>query len=157
MGTERKFGADIIGRVKWMALALLFYVGTLSAHHSFSAAFEGSKAIQFKGVVRSVQISNPHSFVFVDVKGGNGKTEMLALEGPSLYGFNRKGLKQDFLKKGDAIDVCGYAVRPGVTTMVEDKVNGGTGKMFSAEQLTLPNGQKLAWADYGTRKCLSAK
>jgi hypothetical protein len=139
------------------ATALFFSSATLSAHHSFSAAFEGSKAIQFKAVVRSVQISNPHSFVFVEVTGANGKTELLALEGPSLYGFNRKSLKQDFLKKGDAIGVCGYAARPGVTTLVEDKANGEAGKMFSAEQLTLPNGQKLAWADYGTRKCLSAK
>jgi hypothetical protein len=138
------------------ATAVLFSAVILSAHHSFSAAFEGSKAIQFKAVVRSVQISNPHSFVFVEVKGANGKTELLALEGPSLYGFNRKALKQDFLKKGDAIGVCGYAARPGVTTMVEYK-NGEPGKMFSAEQLTLPNGRKLAWADYGTRKCLSQK
>jgi hypothetical protein len=137
-----------------LAMTLLFYVELLSAHHSFSGAFDGSTAIQFKGVVRGLQISNPHIFIFVDVKGPGGKTELWALEGPSLYGFDRKGLKAGFLKKGDTIGVCGYGTRPGVTTTVEDTSTGKAGKMFSAEELTMPNGQKLAWADYGTRKCL---
>jgi hypothetical protein len=144
-------------RGKVLAITLLFYVGTLSAHHSFSAAFDGSTPIQFKGVVKGLQISNPHIFIFVDVKGSDGKTQLWALEGPSLYGFDRKGLKADFLRKGDTIGVCGYGTRPGVSTTVEDPSTGKAGKMFSAEQLTLPNGQKLAWADYGTRKCLSQK
>jgi hypothetical protein len=144
--------------MRGMALAttLLLYVGILSAHHSFSGAFDGSTAIQFRGVVRGVQISNPHIFIFVEVKGSDGKTELWALEGPSLYGFDRKGLKAGFLKKGDVIGVCGYGTRPGVTTTVEDPSSGKPGKMFSAEQLTMPNGQKLAWADYGTRRCLRA-
>lgn len=137
-----------------MAMTLLLSTGTLLAHHSFSAAFDGRTAVQFKGTVTGLKISNPHAFIFVDVKGGDGKSVQWALEGPSLHGFNRQGLKPDFLKKGDAIDVCGYSMRTGVNTTVENPATGKPAKMFSAEQLTFPNGQKLAWADYGTRKCL---
>jgi hypothetical protein len=142
--------------VKWLAFgtAVLLCVATVSAHHSFSALFDGSTPIQFKGVITSLQIANPHIFIFMNVKGSDGKTESWALEGPSLYGFERKRLKPDFLKKGDTIGVCGYAVRPGAKSTLEAPATGKSGKMFSAELLILPNGQKLAWADYGTRKCL---
>jgi len=106
-----------------------------------------------KGVVRAIQFINPHIFIHVDV-GSGAKTERWALEGPSLYGFDRKNLQRDFLKNGDVIGICGYAIRKGAVDSIVDPATGRSAKKFSAEEITLPNGQKLEWADYGTRRCI---
>jgi hypothetical protein len=135
-----------------VGLAALLLSSRVAAHHSFSAEFDPTKAINFKGVVTRVQYSNPHVLVFVEVRSG-ANVDVWALDGPSLYSFDRKGLQRNFIKVGDVLDVCGYSTLPGVASTVVDSATGKTARKFSAEQLTLPNGQKVAWTDYGARKC----
>jgi Family of unknown function (DUF6152) len=47
-------------------LALL--VVPMLVHHSFSAEFDGSKAVTLEGVVTKVEWANPHVYFFIDVK-----------------------------------------------------------------------------------------
>ena len=45
------------------------------AHHSFAVHFDPTGQAQIEGVVTSVRIRSPHSFVELDVRTADGNTE----------------------------------------------------------------------------------
>src|SRR5262245_30751131 len=46
---------------------------TASAHHSFGAEYDVNQPITLTGVLTKIEYTNPHSHIFVDVKGDDGK------------------------------------------------------------------------------------
>src|SRR5262245_15870865 len=56
-----------------LALVVLFAGASLSAHHSFAAAYDTSKQITVQGTLVRVRLTNPHSWFFIDVKDADGK------------------------------------------------------------------------------------
>jgi hypothetical protein len=44
------------------------------AHHGFSVEFDGSKCMDLKGTLTSLDWDNPHAYVHMDVKDADGKT-----------------------------------------------------------------------------------
>ena len=86
-----------IHRLRWAAAAALAYAFPLLAHHAFSAEFDSSKSVTFKGVVSKVDWINPHIFVYVDVKDSAGKITTWELQSlPPLF-FRGSGLTKDVL------------------------------------------------------------
>ena len=147
-----------------VGFAALLDAGSLSAHHSFEGEFDAQKVFTVKGVVTRFEWINPHSFIYVDAKGENGHVERWALEGPGVLQLNRSGLNRAMLKSGHNVEACGYATRDGVDTrsvrhiteaLKGDPATGASGRrLLSAELITLPDGQKLVWSNYGQGKCL---
>src|SRR5580658_8769262 len=81
----------------WAVTAALGCALPLLAHHAFSAEFDGSKSVTFKGVVSKVDWVNPHIFVYLDVKDDAGKTVTWELQSlPPLF-FRGSGLTKDVL------------------------------------------------------------
>jgi len=60
-------------------LCLFGFVYPVSAHHSFAAEFDDKKPVKLEGNVVRFEFMNPHSWIFLDVKGPDGK----AVHGPS--------------------------------------------------------------------------
>ena len=52
-----------------------------SAHHSFSAEFDENAPIKLVGTVTKFDLVNPHVWVYIDVKGADGKVVNWAIEG----------------------------------------------------------------------------
>jgi len=50
------------------------------AHHSFAAEFDGTKPVTLKGTVTKVEWISPHGWVYIDVKGPDGKVVGWAIE-----------------------------------------------------------------------------
>jgi len=73
---------------------------------------------------------NPHSWIHVDVKFPDGRTENWAIEAGSPNILMRRGITKDTLKVGQKIVVEGYQSKDG-----SRRANG--------RDLTLPDGQKL--------------
>jgi hypothetical protein len=112
--------------------------GTVSAHHAFSAEFDATKPVKFpEATVTRVQLINPHSWIYVDVRGADGKTENWAIEAGSPNILMRRGITKDTLKIGTKIVVEGYQSKDG-------------SKRANGRDLTLPDGTKLFLGSGGT-------
>lgn len=93
-----------------LGMAIVSADAATSAHHSFGGEFDNTIAVTLQGVVTSVEMVNPHSFIYLDVKT-NGAVERWALEGPGPIQVQRRGLSLNFIKAGDELGVCGYLAR----------------------------------------------
>ena len=65
------FGAALL--VGSAGLALLFAVMPASAQHAFATEFDAKKAIKISGTITKREWTNPHAWLYVDVKDENGK------------------------------------------------------------------------------------
>lgn len=102
----------------------------LLAHHSFSAEFDGSKAVEVKGVVTRVDWENPHVYFYIDVKDEKGKVVNWGCETGGPGGLRRAGWTRESMKPGDKVTVDGYLAKDG-------------SHLMDARNVTLPDGRKL--------------
>jgi DNA/RNA endonuclease YhcR with UshA esterase domain len=148
----------------WIALTAVLVSGSsLVAHHSL-AQYETSKAVRVKGEVVLVQRMNPHSVIVLDKKTNDGTVQRWAVEGPALPALARRGLDKDFVKVGDTIEACGYVPKtPKERTINTEPISlslkattpkSVTGKVMDGELLTLADGKKQIWSDYGFHLCM---
>lgn len=87
----------------------------LEAHHSFAAEFDADKPVKFTGPVTKVDWTNPHAWIYVEVKGDNGQAATWGFELPSPTGLMRNGWTRTSLKPGDVVSVEGSRARNGTT------------------------------------------
>ena len=127
-----------VGTAVLAGMAMLLSQSPVWAHHAFAAEFDGNKPVKFiDAVVTKVQLINPHSWIYVDVKGADGKMENWAIEAGSPNILLRRGITKDTLKTGQKIRVDGYQSKDG-----SHRANG--------RDLTLPDGTQLFLGSSGT-------
>ena len=105
--------AFVLGGV--IACALLLSGAPASAHHSFAAEFDADKHIELTGIVTKVEWTNPHVYVYVDVRDEKtGEVAKWALEiGGGPNSLIRQGWSRDSLKADDVINVEASLARDG--------------------------------------------
>jgi uncharacterized protein DUF6152 len=109
---------------------------TLSAHHSFAAEFDGSKAIRLNGTLTKVEWTNPHIYFYIDVKDESGNVVRWTCESGAPGALSRRGWKRGDLKLGDPIVVDGYRAKNG-------------SNMVDARRVTLADGRIVSGASAG--------
>jgi hypothetical protein len=108
--------------------------------------------VTLQGVVASVEMINPHSFIYLDVKA-DGAVRRWALEGPGPTQIVRMGLDLKFIKAGDELGACGYLARSDVVPTRTEPVTARAARKLQAAVLTMPNREKLVWNNYRQGKC----
>lgn len=86
----------------------------VSAHHSFSAEFDGDQTVEFTGTVTNVEWTNPHARFYVDAPDPDMDTdEPVAwnIELASAAIMMRQGLGPDTLEIGSTVTVCAARAR----------------------------------------------
>ncbi len=101
-----------------IAGSLLFALMSATAygHHSFSAEFDGDKPVQLKGVVTKLEWTNPHIWIYVDVKDESGNVKNWAVEGDPPNRLYRNGWRKDAVKIGDTVTIDGHRAKDGTNT-----------------------------------------
>jgi hypothetical protein len=92
---------------------LLLNAAPVSAHHSFAAAYDESRPLNMEGVVTKVELTNPHSWLWVDVTNEDGSVTNWGFEGGPPVNLFRHGLTKDALPEGSEIKVFAYQAKSG--------------------------------------------
>jgi len=83
------------------------------AHHSFSAEFDSSKVVHLEGTVVRFEWSNPHSWLYMDVKEPSGTIEHWKIEGGAPSLLLRRGWNRNSLPPGIKVVVNAFQARTG--------------------------------------------
>ena len=92
----------------------LLLAGSVFAHHSFVAEFDSNKPIQLNGIVTKVEWTNPHVWIYLNVKNDEtGETVNWGAELGPPHGLQRRGWRRNTLAIGTPISVDGFLARNG--------------------------------------------
>lgn len=127
---RRHFLILCVVSVVWMPAALV-------AHHAFAAEFDASKPFKIRGTIVKMEWINPHTWLHLDVKRPDGKTERWMIEGGPPNALYRRGFTKNSLPQGAELVVEGFRAKDGSL-----KGNG--------RELTFADGRRLFVGSSGT-------
>jgi hypothetical protein len=128
-GGWRRMSATVRSALVGVAMAGCVLL-PLYGHHSFAAEFDGSKAIRKTGVISRVEWSNPHSYIYIDVKNADGTVETWGCEGGAPVALSRRGFKKNDIKIGDTVTIDGYGAKDGSRLMDARRITLTDGRSF---------------------------
>ena len=99
-----------------VCVGLLYSLVPVLAHHAFDTEFDEKDRITLKGTLTKMEWMNPHSWIFMDVKGPDGKLAKWAIETGAPAALVRRGLRLSDFRVGMEITVDGYRAKKKVAT-----------------------------------------
>ena len=91
-----------------LAFAAVTVLGVSAyAHHSFASTYLEAERMTIEGDVVQFLFRNPHSFLHVEAKDGNGKLVRYSVEWGGAAQLGGQGVQNDTLKPGDHVIVLG--------------------------------------------------
>ena len=110
-------------------------VGTHHSHGNYSDAF-----VDVEGVVKEVHFVNPHSWIYIEVKGPDGQPQKWSLEASSIIQLERIGVTRDYIKAGDTIKARCHPLRDGSRGCLLGfvKARDGSVKDWDSNNLPIP-------------------
>ena len=117
--------------------AVCLAVPTL-AHHSHGNYTDTFTDVE--GIVREVHLVNPHSWIYLDVKGPNGQPQKWALEATNRVSLERMGITRDYIKPGDTVKARCHPLRDGSRGCLLGflKAKDGSVKDWDGNNLPIP-------------------
>jgi hypothetical protein len=100
------------------------------AHHSFAAEYDSGTLVTLKGVITKVEWTNPHAYVYLDVKGEDGTVINWGIEGYPPNTLRRTGFTRNMMQEGATVTITGWRARDNASRM-------------AAREVTLPDGKKV--------------
>jgi hypothetical protein len=112
------------------SIGILLSAAPVVAHHAFTAEFDAKKPVTIRGFVTKVDWTNPHVWVYLDVKDETGAWKNWGFEMGAPHQLQTRGWTRELLKIGDELVVEGSMAK------------SGPGKM---------NGRNVTWAATGKK------
>ncbi len=100
------------------------------AHHAFAAEFDANQPVTLKGTLTKMEWTNPHGWIYVDVKGPDGTVVNWAVEAGGPNTLLRKGLRKTDFTIGSEVIVDGYRAKNGTSSANGRTVKFADGRNF---------------------------
>jgi len=97
-------------------IALAAFAPLALAHHSV-AMYDMEHPTTLKGTVERLEWTNPHGYIYLEVKDDKGQTVEWAVEINSPNFLKHNGWTSTIVKPGDVITATGGAAKSGAKTM----------------------------------------
>jgi hypothetical protein len=110
-------------------IVLLSAVVPALAHHSTSM-YDMANPTTVTGIVKRFEWTNPHAFIYMEVKKPDGTTDEWEIEMMSLNHLRSYGWSRNTVKPGDTISCTGGAAKSGKPAMLSSVID-------------LPDGRKI--------------
>ena len=118
-----KFVLAVVGAALVAALPL-------AAHHAFAAEFDVNQPVKVRGTITKIEWVNPHAWLYLDVKGDDGKVVNWHFELGPPNALVRLGWKKDSIPAGLEVTISGFRAKSG------EPVGNG-------RSIILPDGKEL--------------
>ena len=117
-------------RVMGILMAAIFAAAPAVAHHSFSAEFDINQPVTLTGTVSDMRWSNPHAWLYIDVKDADGKVVKWALETVAANQLYRRGVRREDVVIGTVVSVEGWRARNGTPTANASTIKLADGRLL---------------------------
>ena len=97
---------------RFFLLALLIPMGVF-AHHAYTAEFDTTKPVRLSGVLTRVEWSNPHIWIYLDVKDEKGNVTSWGFSASPPGMLQRRGITKSSLKLGEVLTITGHRAKDG--------------------------------------------
>lgn len=124
------------------AFGFLSLAGTASAHHSY-AMFDRTKNASIDGTVRTMQWTNPHTYLWVYAANKKGGQDVWGFEfGGGPNGLIRSGWTKKTLNVGDKVSIKYHPLKDGRTGGEFMSVTLPNGIIYDSRGVVPPGGRK---------------
>lgn len=113
-----------------LAIAALATSAPGIAHHAFAAEFDATKPVSLDGTITKARFVNPHSWIYVDVRGRDGAVVNWGFEFGTPSSLRASGLDKSDVTFGTKIHIDGFRAKNG-------------GPFGHATSIVLPGGRKV--------------
>lgn len=96
--------SEVIGRTGFVVLGLLGMSASAGAHHG-AGTFELSKSVTFSGTLTRIELINPHSWIYFEVREPDGKVSKHRCEMRSAHTLRRSGWTRDLFPIGQGVTI----------------------------------------------------
>jgi hypothetical protein len=133
-----------LGKMLPIAASIGLLAGAVPAlaHHAFAAEYDADQPLDLSGTVTKARWTNPHSWLYFDVKGADGSMTNWGVEFGAPNNLEGNGLKKADLQAGTKVRILGYRSKNGgpfgysVTLKLEDGRTFKTGGAQDAPERT---------------------
>jgi hypothetical protein len=120
---------SVLGAVVVAGFALLVAAPPAAAHHAFAAEFDVKAPVEVKGKITKMDWTNPHAWLYVDVKEGD-KVVNWRFELGAPNALIRLGWKKDAIAVGTEVTITGFRAKAG-------------GPVANGRSITMADGKSL--------------
>jgi hypothetical protein len=114
-----------------VALGVLLTATPSFAHHS-TAMYNMANPTTVTGVVKRFEWTNPHAYIYLEVKDEQGKTVEWAVVMMSLNHLKSYGWSHSTVMPGDTITCTGGAAKSGDPAMLSSLIKLADGRMIKS-------------------------
>jgi Family of unknown function (DUF6152) len=131
-------------RVLAIATSLLLAHSVILAHHAYTAEFDTTKPVKVTGVVTKLEWSNPHIWIYLDVKDDKGQVISWGFSASPPGMLLRRGITKNTLKLGDVLTISGHRAKDGSNNASGNVVRFADGRetLIGQDQAVNPTEKK---------------
>jgi hypothetical protein len=115
----------------FVGLGVLMTTTPVSAHHS-TVMYNMANPTTVTGKVKRFEWTNPHAYIYLEVKGEDGKVVEWEVEMMSLNHLKSYGWSRSTVKEGDVISCTGGAAKNGDPAMLSSLIKLNDGRMIKS-------------------------